>query len=124
MKENTAFETLQESITSKDIMANFNPTRAIVLRVESSYHEGLSAGLFQETDEGLQPVHFISCTMKDTEKRYSQTEKDALAVGWAGNRFSMYLLGAPKFKVICTAHKTLIPMFNKPTARLTSRICG
>ena len=38
--------------------------------------------------------------MKDTEKRYSQTEKDALAVGWAGNRFSMYLLGAPKFKII------------------------
>ena len=102
-------------------MAYFDPTRPIVLRVEASYHEGLSAGLFQETDKGLQPVHFISRTMTDTEKRYSQTEKDALAVGWAKNRFSMYLLGAPKFKIV-TAHKPLIPMFNKPTARLPPRI--
>ena len=120
VKENTAFETLKESITSKDTMAYFNPTRPIVLRVEASYHEGLSAGLFQETDKGLQPVHFISRTMTDTEKRYSQTEKDALAVGWAKNRFSMYLLGAPKFKIV-TAHKPLILMFSMPTARLPPR---
>ena len=58
-------------------MAYFNPARPIV-RVEASFHEGLSAGLFQETGSGLQPVHFISRTMTDTEKRYSQTEKDAL----------------------------------------------
>ena len=42
----------------------------IVVRVEPSFHEGLSAGLFQETGSGLQPVHFISRTMTDTEKQY------------------------------------------------------
>ena len=55
--------------------------------------------------------------MTDTEKRYSQTEKDALAMRWAKNRFKMYLLGAPRFKII-TAHKPLLPMFNKATAKL------
>ena len=59
--------------------------------------------------------------MTDTEKRYSQTEKDALAVRWAKNRFKMYLLGAPRFKII-TAHKPLLPMFNKATAKLPPRI--
>jgi hypothetical protein len=93
-------------------MVYFNPDKSIVVRVEASYHEGLSAGLFQETDRGLQPVHFISRTMTETEKRYSQTEKDALSVHWAKNRFSIYLLGAPRFKII-TAHKPLIPLFNK-----------
>ena len=53
--------------------------------------------------------------MTDTKKRYSQTEKDALAVRWAKNRFRMYLLGAPKFKII-TYHKPLLSMFNKETA--------
>ena len=92
-------------------MAFFNPVRPIIVRVEASYHEGLSAGLFQETEKGLQPVHFISRTMTDVEKKYNQTEKGALAVHWAKNRFSIYLLGASRFKII-TAHKPLIPLFN------------
>ena len=59
--------------------------------------------------------------MTSAEQRYSQTEKDALAVKWAKTRFSMYLLGAPKFKII-TSHKPLIPMFNKPCSKLPPRI--
>ena len=55
------------------------------------------------------------------EKRYSQTEKDALCVKWANDRFSIYLLGAPRFTII-TAHKPLLPLFNKPTAKLPPRI--
>ncbi|CAC5366628.1 unnamed protein product [Mytilus coruscus] len=95
--------------------------RPIVLRCEASFYEGLSAGLFQQTNKGLQPVHFISCSMSDTEKRYSQTEKDALSIRWAKNRFSIHLLGAPTFKII-TTHKLLIPMFNKTTIKLPPRI--
>ena len=41
--------------------------------------------------------------MTDTEKRYSQTEKDAPAVVWAKKRFSIYLQGSLKFRII-TAH--------------------
>ena len=59
--------------------------------------------------------------MTSAEKRYSQTEKDALAVNWAKSRFSMYLLGAPKFKIM-TSHKPLIPMFNKSCTKLPPRI--
>ena len=120
-KENEAFEKLKASITSESTMAYFNPARPIIVRVKASFHEGLSAGLFQETGSGLQPVHFISRTMTDTEKRYSQTEKDTLSVHWAKNRFSIYLLGAPKFKII-TAHKPLLPLFNKAAMQLPPRI--
>ena len=92
-------------------MAYFNPSRPIVVRVEASYHEGLSAGLFQETGSGLRPIHFISRTMTSTEKRYNPAEKDALAIHWAKNRFSMYLLVAPKIQIV-TAHMPLLPLFN------------
>lgn len=68
-----------------------------------------------------QPVHFLSGTMTNSEKRYSQTEKDALAVHWAKRKFSIYLLGAPKLKII-TAHKPFLPMFNKATTRLPPKI--
>ena len=120
-EEGAAFNKLKDSITNEKTMIYFNPKRPIVVRVEASYHDGLSAGLFQKNGNGLQPVHYISRTMTDTEKRYSQTEKDALAIRWAKNRFKMYLLGAPRFKII-TAHKPLLPMFNKATAKLPPRI--
>lgn len=120
-EEQSAFDKLKDSITNDKTMIYFNPNRHIVVRAEASFHDGLSAGLFQNTGKGLQPVHYISRTLTDTEKRYSQTEKDALAIRWAKNRFRMYLLGAPKFRII-TAHKPLLPMFNKPTARLPPRI--
>ena len=102
-------------------MVYFNQNRPMVVRVEASYHDGLPAGLFQKNGSRLQPVYYISRTMTDTEKRYSQTGKDALAIRWAKNQFKMYLLGAPKFKFI-TVQKPLLPMFNKATAKLPQRM--
>ena len=107
-----------DSITSEDTMAFFDPRLPIIVRTEASFHEGFSTGLFQKTRKGLQPVHYISRSMTVAEKRYSQTEKDALAVK---SRFSMYLLGAPKFHIM-TSHKPLIPMFNRSCTKLPPRI--
>ena len=102
-------------------MAFFDPSKPIILRTEASFNEGLSAALLQKTDRGMQPVHFISRTMTETEKRYSQTEKDALAIKWAKERLRIYLLGAPRFRIV-TAHKPLIPLFNKVKAKVPPRI--
>lgn len=120
-EEEKAFRCLKDCISSEDTMAYFDPSKAIVLRTEASFNEGLAAGLFQTTDKGLQPVHFISRTLTDTERRYSQTEKDALAIKWAKDRFRTYLLGAPRFTIV-TAHKPLLQLFNKSTAKLPPRI--
>ena len=68
-EEEAAFTKLKESTTSEKTMLYFNPKRPIVVRAEASYHDGLSAGLFQNGGNGLQPVHYISRTMTDTEKR-------------------------------------------------------
>ena len=51
------------------------------------------------TAKGIQPAHFISRTMIETEKRYSQTAKDALAIKWAKERLRVNLLGAPRFRI-------------------------
>ena len=93
----------------------------IMVRVEASYNEGLSAGLFQQSAKGWQPVYFFSQSLTDVEKRYIQTEKDALRVKWAKDQFGMYLQGAPRFTIV-TAHKPLLPMFSKPSVKLPPRI--
>ena len=59
--------------------------------------------------------------MTETEKRYSQTEKDALAIKWAKERLRIYLLGATGFRIV-TVHKPLIPLFDKLKAKVPSRI--
>ena len=69
-----------------------------------------------------QSIIHVSVGQWQTQKKdTARQKKDALAVRWAKNRFRMYLLGAPRFKII-TAHKPLLPMFNKPTAKLPPRI--
>lgn len=99
-------------------MAFFNPRRPIIVRTEASFHEGLSAGPFQKTGKGAtSALYQQTCA----EKRYSQTEKDVLAIKWAKSRFGTYLLGAPKFKIV-TPRKPLIPMFNKSCGKLAPRI--
>ena len=74
-EEDEAFQNLKDSITSDDTMVYFDPRKPIVVRTEASFNEDLSAGLFQKTNKGLQPVPYISRSMTGTEKRYSETEK-------------------------------------------------
>ena len=72
-EEEKAFRKIQDSISNDKTMAFFDPSRAIILHTEASYNQGLSAALLQKTDRGIQPWHFINCTMTELGKRYSQT---------------------------------------------------
>jgi hypothetical protein len=59
--------------------------------------------------------------MNETESRYAQIEKEALACTWASEKFSTYLLGK-KF-VIETDHKPLVPLLGtKELDKLPPRV--
>ena len=83
--------------------------------------EGLGGALLQKTSDGFQSVHYVSRTLTDTEKRYSQIEREALAAEFTTSRLQMYLLGAQKFK-LATDHKPLLPLLNNPKANIPPRI--
>ena len=51
---------------------------------------------------------FASRSMSETERRYAQIKKEALAITWACEKFSMYILG--KRVEIETDHKPLVPL--------------
>ena len=67
-EEDQAFMGLKDSITNDDTMAFFDPKKPIIVRTKASFHEGLSAGLFQITSKGLQPVHYISRSKTSAEQ--------------------------------------------------------
>ena len=54
------------------------------------------------------------------ERRYSQTEKKALALVWARERFHLYVYGLPKFDFV-TYHEALKAIYSrksKPSTRI------
>ena len=107
--EQETFEKLKESISNEDRIAFFNSRLPTIVRTNTSDNEDLSAALFQKTGKGWQLVHFISHTLVDTQKRYSQTENDTVWVKCAKGQFSIYLLADQRFTVF-TAHKPLFPL--------------
>ena len=83
---------------------------------------GLDAVLLQKQLKGeLRPIAHVSRTMTPTEKRYAQIEKEALALTWACERFSDYLIYL-QFH-LQTDHKPLVPLLsNKNLDKLPIRV--
>ena len=91
-------------------MGLYYPTSHTIVSADASSH-GLSAVLQQCQKNGeLQPIAFISRSLTDTEKRYAQIEKEALALTWASERFQDYLIGL--HYTIETDHKPLVPLLS------------
>ena len=63
----------------------------------------LGAVLVQKQKGEFVVIAYASRSLTDIETRYSQTEKEALGIVWACERFSMYLLGT-------TARNRLLPL--------------
>ena len=72
---------------------------------------GLGAVLLQRQDEVWKPVACASKSMTETERRYSQIEKEAFVMVWACERFEDYVLG--KEIQLETDHKPLVPQLGK-----------
>ena len=100
-----AFNTLRDKLSMLTTLSLYNPAAKIKLSADASSY-GLGAVLLQETCNKWQPVAYASCTMSDSERRYAQIEKEAVALTWAAEKFSMYLLGRP-FQME-TDHKPLV----------------
>ena len=99
-------------------MSHYDPTAPTELRVDAS-PVGLGAILTQTGPDGAsRPIAYASRTLSDVERRYSQTEREALGVVWGCERFHLYLYGA-EFSLY-TDHKPLEVIYGpkaKPPAR-------
>ena len=91
--EKNAFIRLKNLISSDMVVAHFDTSLETSIIVDAG-PVGLGAILVQkQTDGTLRPVHFASRTLTDVERRYSQTEREALAVIFGCERFHLYLYG-------------------------------
>ena len=75
--------------------------------------------MVQQQVEEQRVISYASRSLSDTEHRYSQTEKEALAIVWACERFHAYLYGA-EFELM-TDDKPLECIFS-PKSKTCARI--
>ena len=116
-----SFSQIKEMLTTSPVLALNDPSFETIVSADASSY-GLGAVLLQRQPEGeLKPVAYISRSMTPTEQRYAQIEKEALALTWACERFSDYLIGLDFH--IQTDHKSLVLLFgSKALEQLPLRV--
>ena len=87
-KHTNALSKVKDLLTSNTIMAYFDKDKETELTTDTSPW-GLSAILSQHTpgQEDRRIVAYASRSLTPVEQRYSQTEREALAIVWAGECF-------------------------------------
>ena len=114
----SAFDKLKAMLTSDCVMAHYDPAAPTQLRVDAS-PVGLGAILTQTQLGVVRPVAYASRTLTAVERRYSQTEREALAVVWGCEKFHLYLYGTT-FDLL-SDHKPLEVIYS-PTSKPPARI--
>ena len=105
-----SFKQLKEALMSATVMVYYKPGAETKIVVDAS-PVGLGAILLQKQSDGSEkPVAYASRTLTDVERRYSQTEREALSVLWACQRFHVYLYGID-FTIV-TDHKPLEAIYS------------
>ena len=116
-----AYQQLKAALISQPVMNYFDPVKETLLLVDAS-QVGLSAILAQRPMGATQAkiISYGSRALTATERRYSQTEKEALAIVWGIEHFRMYLYRAPF--TLYTDQKALALIYANPVSKPPARI--
>ena len=118
--EQQAFDEIKALISSAPLLKYFNPDLPVKIQTDAS-SSGLGACFMQ----GDQPVQYASRALTETEKRYSQIEKEMLSVVFGLTRFHTYTYG--RKVTVHNDHKPLAAVLKRPVGenpiRLQRMLC-
>ena len=91
----SAFQQAKNALQQDSLLVHFDPSKPIVLACDASQY-GLGAVLSHTMDDGQErPIAYMSRTLNSAEKRYSQLEKEGLAIIFGVTKFHNYIYGRP-----------------------------
>ena len=119
-KQNEAFNEIKDLLVLAPVMAYHRQGAPTRLTTDAS-PVGIGAILEQkQEDETYRPIYYASRKLSKVEQRYSQFEREALAVRWACQKFHLYLYGI-KFE-ICKDHNPLVTVLGSQSKAPSARI--
>ena len=112
--EQSAFQQLKNLLSAETVLVHFDPSLQIGISCDAS-NVGIGAVLFHRYPDGSErPIANASKTLTETQRRYSQIQKEALAIIFALKKFHQFLYG--RQFVLVTDHKPLITLFGPTKA--------
>ena len=88
--QQNAFLTLKDALSGPPILRPAERGQPYILRTDASDH-ALGVALLQGEGSDEHPVEYASRLLSSAERNYSATEREALAIVWAVNKFRGYL---------------------------------
>jgi len=79
---------VQQLVTEAPVLCYYNPSRDLTIQCDVN-QGGLGAAILQNR----KPIEYASHSLTDTETRYTQIEKDILAIVFALEHFNQYTFG-------------------------------
>lgn len=116
-REQSAFDTMKNLLSSPPILKQVDENLPFILKTDASNY-ALGAVLVQGEKEEEHIIEYASRLLLVAEKNYSTTEREALAVVWAVQKFRGYIEGSEV--LVLTDHQPLKWLFSlkSPTGRL------
>ena len=107
--QSDSYRQLQNELTAPKVLRHYDPQAPTKISADASSY-GIGAVPLQQSAERWVSVAYASRAMSTTKSRYAQIEKEALAIVWACEKFSSYVLG--KQILLETDHKPLVPLMS------------
>lgn len=115
-----SFERVKTLLASHKVLHMFDPALPVTVATDASAY-GLGAVLQQVDGQKTLTIAFASRTLTNAERKYSASEREALACVWACEKWHVYLWGRPF--TLQTDHQALVALLsNKGTGRRPFRI--
>ena len=92
-EQEEAFQAAKDALQTDAVLVHYDPAKPLVIACDASQY-GIGAVLSHTMeDKQERPVAYVSRTLSPAEKRYSQLEKEALAIVFAVKKFHKYVYG-------------------------------
>lgn len=113
-EQDLAFQRSKELITKAPVLVHVDPAKPVILTVDASPY-GVGAALAHREKNGQErPISFVSRRLYAAEQRYSQLDKEGLALMFRVERFHQYLWGR-RFEAVMD-HKPLLGLLGPDKA--------
>ena len=117
LEQQNAFEAIKQVITTLPVLTYFDKTKKHTIQCDSS-KKGLGAVLLQES----KPVMYVSRALTEMEQRYSNIERELLAIVFALERLNDYTFD--RTITVQSDHQPLQSIWKKSIVSASPRLQG